>query len=182
MAKDFHVNGVAEIKVATGASAALELLGHAVDGVEIDPQIIRRPVYTDASGGPDGIPATYREVGEIHMIRANVIVYDVAVMAKVRKGGSALVNAVTEGVMQKAGRILDATAMGGTGVGGFYRLLILSPDDSEPRNYLYAHLLRKPRRLSTVETVYRMEWEAIPFVGTGNTMAAVTLFNTTTSG
>lgn len=182
MSTAFHVNGVAEIKVGTGSADALELLGHTVDGVEIDPQIIRNPIYTDAGGGPDGIPASYIDVGEIHIIRADVIVYDVAVMAKVRKGRSALVNTITEGVMQKAGRVMDATAVGGSGVGGFGRLLILSPDDSEPRNYLYSHLRRKPRRLRTAPTVYRLEWEALPFIGTADTLAAIVLFNTTTTG
>ncbi len=182
MATAFHVNGVAEIKVGTGSTAALELLGHTVDGVDIDPQIIQYPIFTDAGGGPGGIPASLQDVGEIHTISADVVVYDVAVLAKVRKGFSALTNTVTEGVMQKVGRVLDTTAVGSSGVGGLGRLLILSPDDSEPRNYLYARLVAKPRKLSTKVTIYRLRWEAIPYIGTGNTMASVVLFNTTTSG
>lgn len=181
MATAFHVNGVAEIKVGTGNSGALELLGHSIDGVDIDPQIVKRPIYTDAGGGEGGIPAAHQNVGEIHIVSADVIVYDVAVMAKVRKGMPNLVAGGTEGVMQKAGVILDSTAVGGSGVGGYYRLLILSPDDSEPRNYLYAHLMKKPRRVSTKNTVYRLQWECIPYIGTANTMASVVLFNTTTS-
>lgn len=182
MATAFHVNGVAEIKVGTGSAGALELLGHSVDGVEIDPQIIQFPIFTDSGGGPGGIPAAHQEVGEIHVISADVIVYDVAVMVKVRKGFSALVNTITEGVMQKVGRVLDTTVVGGSGIGGYGRLTILSPDDSEPRNYLYSRLIRKPRRLSTKVTVYRLQWEAIPYIGTANTMAAVVLHNTTTTG
>jgi hypothetical protein len=181
MATDFHVNGCAEIKVGTGSASALELLGHTVDGVEIDPIVLHRPIYTDSGGGPDGVPATKARVGEIHIIRASVIVYDKAVMVKVRQGVEGLEASKAEGIMTKSGLILDASAIGAAGNGGFYRLLILSPDDSEPRNYLYATLRRKPRRVSTKETVYQLEWEAIPFIGTAATMNDVVLFNTTTS-
>jgi hypothetical protein len=181
MATGYHVNGTAELQVATGTGAALELLGHTVNGVHIDPQIIQLPVFTDAGGGEQGVPATFHELGEIHVITADVIVYSEAILAKVRKGASALVNGITEGVMQKAGRILDATPVGGTGVGGLYRLLITSPDDATPRNYLYARLTRAPVRRSTLAMVWGLQWVAIPYVGTGTTMAGVVLFNQTTT-
>jgi hypothetical protein len=177
MPKTFHVNGVAELSTGTGSAGALELLGHTVNGVEIEPQILKRPIYTDAGGGDDGVPVTHRKVGEIHVVSADVIVYDEAVMAKVRRG----TENTTEGVMVGAGTILDNVVVGGTGAHGYYRLLISSPDDGVPWNYLTAHLMRAPRRLSTKETVYRLQWEAIPYVGTGTTMAGVVLFNRVTS-
>jgi hypothetical protein len=181
MATDFHINGVAEVKVGTGTAGALELLGHTVDGVTRDPQILEEPIFTDATGGPGGIPAAHQRIGEIHVVSADLIVYDKAVMAKVRKGGVALVGGLTEGVMSKAGVVLDNTAVGGSGKGGYYRLLILSPDDSEPWNYLYARLARMPVRLSTRPSIYRLQWECIPYVGTGDTMAGVVLFSNVTT-
>jgi hypothetical protein len=181
MATGYHCNGVSQIKVGTGASGALELLGHAVNGVHIDPQYIKRPVYTDASGGDDGIPATHRKVGEVHIISCDLVVYDEAVLSKVREGTEGLLAAVAEGVMTKAGAIFDNTAVGGSGVGGYHRLLILSPDDSTPRNYLTAHLIRAPVRRRTAEMIWGLQWEAIPYLGTGTTLAGVTLFNSTTT-
>lgn len=177
MATAFHVNGTAETKTGTGSSGTLELLGHSIMGVDIDVQPVVRPIYTDAAGGEDGIPAAERKVGEIAVISGEFIVYDEAVLAKVRKG----TETTTEGVMLGAGSILDTTAVGGSGVKGYYRLLILSPDDGLPWNFLAARLLRKPVRLSTKENVWRLAWQAIPYVGTGNTMAAVVLYNRTTS-
>lgn len=177
MATAFHVNGTAEIKTGTGSAGALELLGHTINGVEIDVTPVVRPIYTDAAGGDDGIPATERKAGEIAVIHADLIVYDEAVLLKVRKG----TETTTEGVMLGAGTILDNVAVGSTGVHGYYRLLILSPDDSLPWNFLTARLLRKPVRISTKENVWRLAWQAIPYVGTANTEAAVVLYNRTTS-
>jgi hypothetical protein len=181
MATAFHVNGIAEIKVGTGTSGALETLGHTINGVYIDPQLLEEPIYTDAGGGPGGVPATHVTQGEIHIVTAELIVYDVAVLAKIRKGMEKTVNSVTEGTMQKAGQILDSTAVGGSGVGGWFRLLILSPDDSEPRNYLTARLTRKPRRMSTRNTIYELQFKCVPLYVTANSLASVVLFNTTTS-
>jgi hypothetical protein len=181
MAKTYHVNGVAELLVGTGTAAALEQLGHTLDGVFIDPQMLEEPIYTDASGGPGGAPATFIKIGQIDIVRARVIVYDEAVLAKVRKGTETILAGAAEGVMTKAGIILDNTAVGGSGVGGFHRLLILSPDDTTPRNYLTARLRRHPVRRSTREMIWDLEWAAIPYLGTGTTLAGVTLFNTTTT-
>jgi hypothetical protein len=43
-----------------------------------------------------------------------------------------------------------------------------------------AHLLAAPVRLSTRVSVYRLQWEAIPYVGAANAMAGVTLYNRVT--
>lgn len=181
MATAFHVNGVSEVKVNTGTAGALETLGHSVEGWDVDPEIIQIPVYDDAGGGPGGIPSTYSHIGEIHRIRGNLIVYDEAVLAKVRKHGQLM---ATEGLMIAAGKLIDAQVQGGGGgsVGGLIRVLLTSPDESVPWNYLTARLLGKGKRLSTHPLIYRLAWEAIPFKAAANTLAGVTLYNRTTSG
>jgi hypothetical protein len=181
MATEILVNGVAELKCGTGTGGALELLGHSVDGVTRDPQIIEEPIFSDAGGGPGGVPVAHQRFGEIHIISADMLVIDKSVLGKIRKGGVALVGSVTEGVMTKAGTVLDNSQVGGSGKGGYYRLLILSPDGGEPWNYLYARLVRMPVRLSTRPSIYRLQWECIPYVGTGDTMAGVVLFNNVTT-
>jgi hypothetical protein len=181
MATGYHVNGVAEARVGTGSAGATELLGHSVDGFDIDPEIIQIPVYDDAGGGPGGVPSTFSHIGEIHRITGNLIVYDEAVLAKVRKQSQLM---ATEGLMIAAGKLLDAMVQGGGGgtVGGLFRLLILSPDEAVPWNYITARLLGKGTKLCTHPLVYRLAFEAIPFKGSANTLAGVTLYNRTTSG
>jgi hypothetical protein len=83
--------------------------------------------------------------------------------------------------MTKAGLLLDNTLIGGTGVGGYHRLLVLSPDAAEPYNYLTARLIRWPVRLSTLQMVFRCQWRAIPYMGAADTMNDVVLFNATTT-
>jgi hypothetical protein len=176
-----HVNGVAEIKVGTATAGALELLGHSLDGVTIDPQYIEDPVFSDAGGGPGGVPVTFIKQGQIDIISADIHVSDEAVLAKIRKGTETILAGAAEGVMTKAGLILDNTLVGGSGVGGYHRLLILSPDDQTPRNYLTARLMRDPVRRSTKEMVWRLQWKAIPYIGPANTMAGAVLWNSVTT-
>lgn len=181
MATQFHPNGTAEIKVGTGSAGALELLGHSINGVDRDPNIIRYPIYTDACGGDGGVPAAHQRIGQVDRVSADVIVYDESVMAKVRQGIDLIKASLAEGVMAVAGAVLDNGTIGGSGNGGYYRLLITSPLDGRPFNYVSAILEREPVRLSTRVMVYRLSWLAIPYVGTGNTMANITLYNSTTS-
>jgi hypothetical protein len=98
MSTAFHVNGVAEVKVGLGASGALALLGHSINGVDINNRQVKLPVYTDAAGGDGGIPATYQKIGVIATVSTDIIVYDEAVMSAVRAGPET----TTEGLMVPA--------------------------------------------------------------------------------
>jgi hypothetical protein len=175
----FHVNGTAEAKVGLGASGALQLLGHSINGVDIDLRPIKFPVYTDAAGGDGGVPATYQKIGQIALVRGEFVVYDEAVMSNVRAGPEVFA-AETEGTMIYAGTIMDTVPPGGSGNHGFYRLLILSPGDV-PWNFVSAHLLGSPVRLSTRVSVWRLQWEAIHFTGTANSTLGSVLYNRVTS-
>jgi hypothetical protein len=73
MATAIRVNGVAEIKVGTGSAGALELLGHSFEGTTIDPQMVEEPVFTDAGGGPNGIPVTFIKLGRFDIISADIV-------------------------------------------------------------------------------------------------------------
>src|SRR5438552_812714 len=99
MATAFHYNGNCEVKTGTGTAGALELLGHTINGVDRDPQIIEYPVYTDAGGGEGGVPATFQRIGQIDVVSADVIVYDETVLAKIRRHPEL----PTEGTMGLAG-------------------------------------------------------------------------------
>lgn len=176
----FHVNGVAELKVNTGSAGALETLGHSVDGVDVEPRVMHRPIHDDAGGGSDGVPATYQNIGEMHIITADVVVYDEAVLLKIRRQSMLL---ATEGTMIGAGKIMDPMVQGGSGgtVGGLFRLLVLSPDEALPHNWPTVRLLGKGKRLSTKTLIYRLAFEAIPYKGAANTLAGTILYNRTAS-
>ena len=171
MATSIHVNGTATLKTGTGAASALELLGHSLDGVDLDFQDIREFVYSDAGGGPGNVPIDVQEFGETCVISADLIVYDEAVLTKIRKRPGQ----GTEGLLSAPGRLMGANS-------DFVRLLVESPTESVPWNFLYTYLRRKPVKLSTKRSIWRVQWQAIPYIGTASAATGTTLFNRTTSG
>lgn len=175
MATAIHVNGVAQIKIglytAGPVAVTTELLGHALDGVDIEPEIHIDPVFADTGGGTGGVPVDFQEIGQVARISADVIVYDEAVLTKVRKRPSSS----AEGLLGTTGSLIVAGAL-------YQRVLILSPGDSVPYNFPCAITSRWPVRLSTRRTIYRVQWLAFAPIGTATAALGSILYNTTTSG
>lgn len=168
MARQIHVSGEAAIKTGTGSSSALEDLGVSVDGVEIAVRDHTEPIFTDTFGPQ--VPFDEQQFLETALIRATLVFYDEAVMAKIRtKTGSA------EGTMGAAGALWGAGSF-------YYRLLVLSPTASRPYNFPKARLLDAfPAKVGTRKTTIDCTWFAVPYTGTAGATTSAVLYNSTTS-
>jgi hypothetical protein len=163
-----HVNGEALFRSGTGASSALESLGVTVDGADIEIRDHTEPVFTDTAG-PD-MPFDEQQFGETAIIKGQMIFYDDVVLAK-HRGRPANVLAAAEGTIGNMGALW--------GAGGLYfRLLVLSPTDSVPWNFLTARLLdAAPSKHGTRRTLWDLTWFAIPFKGAAGLTAGTVLYN-----
>lgn len=120
-----NVAGKVQIWVGTGASAALELLGYSVNGVNI----VERPFFTnvpgDENGGDEGPPVDKQFMGELHYVRLEMGKFDDTIFAKIR----AKLRGNTEASSFVPGTLVSC--------GGYtYRLLLQGVNFT--RNYLVA--------------------------------------------
>jgi hypothetical protein len=165
-----HVNGTTAIRTGTGGSGALELLGHSLDGVDLDFEDMREFVYSDAGGGPNMLPIDVQEFGEVCTVSADLIVYDEAVFTKIRKRPGA----AAEGQLSAPGRLMGVN-------GDLYRLLIESPIEVLPWNFPTTFLQRKPIKLSTKRSIWRLRWFAFAYIGNASAAAGAVLYNRVTT-
>jgi hypothetical protein len=163
MAVAYEMKGPVAIKVDTGATNALELLGYSEDGVMIDDQVFREDIKCDLRGGQAGPPDEVQYFGAIHLIQFTLVKFDAAVLAKVL----AHVYGQTAGTVADPGTFLSDNG---------FRLLLHST--SVPRNYLLAAPWRGMKiPAGTRATRIPMTWEAHA-VDVSGTM---TLYNATTT-
>lgn len=90
MACNFYVPGPAQIAVGTGASGALEFLGHTRDGAHVREDLFTEPVICDIAGSRQ--PADMLALGKLVTVSLVIVRYDPAVMTKLNSryiGGSA---------------------------------------------------------------------------------------------
>lgn len=169
MAAAVHVSGEALIKTGTGSASALETLGVSVDGVDIDIEDHVDPIFTDTFGPK--VPFEEQSFLQSARINIRLVFYDEAILLKLRPQ---LVSG-TEGTMSQAGSLFGAS-------GKYFRLLILSPLDTLPWNFLYARCDRgKKVKIGTVKNVWDLNFFAIPYTGTVTSSSGAVLYNRTTS-
>lgn len=178
MANSFHVNGPANIYTAaagydarsgSGATpSTVALLGVSQDGVEIEFSPKFKPFMAD-TGGPD-VPVTEQATGIDAMIRMDLVIYDEAVFAVLRRQPGQ----TSEGLMEAMGYMMAPT--------DYRRLFIASPTEALPYNFPTARLARKPVKLSTIRSVWRLEWYAFAYVGTALTSAGAVLYDRVLTG
>lgn len=127
MTATVHNHGKATIKVDTGSSNALEILGYTRNGVDVYDEGFWIDVPGDENGGDQGDPIDIQYLGEMARVRIELTKIDTAVLAKVMKRRNAA--AKTAGTVDTPGRFVFLNSE-------FFRLVIDSPTD--PRNFLRA--------------------------------------------
>ena len=182
MSLSIHVNGEAKARTGTASASALEDLGVTVDGAEIELRDYTEPVFTDTFG-PD-VPFDEQQFLEDALIRLTLVFYDDAVLAKVR-GRSANIATTAVGTTGFAGALWGSgvTGQGGAATKMYFRLLILSPGDALPYNFLNSRLRNSAsQKIGTRRTLWTTEFIALPYTGTGGTTSGNVLYNRTTTG
>lgn len=170
MAEAVHVSGEARIKIGSGSVGALEILGVSEDGVDINIEDHVDPVMTDTFG--PRVPFDEQHFLETGTIQMRLIFYDEAILAKIRRP---LLNSAAEGTMVEAGTLYGAA-------GHYFRLLILSPQDSLPWNFLSARMERAKRvKIGTKRNAWDLSFFAIPYTGFAGTSVGGLLYNRVTT-
>ena len=107
-------------------------------------------------------------------IECQLVFYDDTVLSTIRsRPAGALANA--EGTVGNAG-----TLWGGGGL--YFRLLVLSPTDALPYNFLKARLRGSyPQKIGTRRTLWNLEFLALPYSGASGATANTVLYNRTTT-
>jgi hypothetical protein len=172
-----HVNGPAIIYVSAGYDArsgaggtptVLAKLGVSVDGVEVDVTPKFQAVKAD-TGGPD-VPVTEQATGFDATLRMDVVLYDGAVLVTTLKQPGQ----TSEGLMEAMGYMMAPA--------DYHRLFIAAPNaDGGPYNFPTARLARRPIKLSTLRSIWRLEWYAFAYVGVALTSAGAVLYNSDTT-
>lgn len=163
MAESYNSQGPVAIKVDTGSSNALELLGYSEDGIRIDDQVFRDDMKCDLRGGQQGPLDEAQYFGAIHIVQFTLVKFDQAVLAKVL----AHIYAQTAGTVAAPGTFMSANA---------FRLLLHSTANS--RNYLRAIPWRGINwQAGTRATRVPMTWEC----HAKDVSGVWTLYNTTTT-
>lgn len=171
MSRTNHVSGECLLRTGTGGSNALEDLGYTVDGVDLEFHRHTSDVKADTGGGEEGVPVDVQEMGKEAFIRAQLVSYDEAVLAKIRKDA----DETTEGGLATIGRLLGAN-------GHLFRLLLTSPSEAVPWNFPTVYLHDSASvKLGTKRTIWNLTFRAIAYIGIG-TSKDVVLYNRTTSG
>lgn len=137
MANQVNVAGLAAIKLDTGASNALELLGYTEDGAQITFKGFFHDVPTDENGGPEGPPTDIQYFGETAEIRLLLPKFDPLIVDKMFARAH-YVGAATPGVVQTPGSLMIAGAYS-------FRLLIHST--TAPMNFPIS-VFREPHELN----------------------------------
>lgn len=188
MSGSYHIDGECQIKVGTGASAALEVLGVSVDGVDIELQDHTERIDIDTLGGPAGPPGDEQAFPQTGLVHAQLIWWDQAVLRRVRSrvGGSSA--AIAAGTVADGAQPASGTLHRGGGL--YFRLLLTSND--EPWNFLLARVLNnQAHRSGTRARPWDLNFYCVPFMNTaiGNTYydgnsasaSSAILFNRSTS-
>ncbi len=153
-----------------------------VDGVEIELRDYTEPVYTDTFG-PD-VTFDEQQFLEDALVRLTLVFYDDAVLAKVR-GRPANINSTAEGTTGFAGALWGSgvTGQGGAATKMYFRVLIASPGDALPYNFLNCRVRNSAsQKVSTRRTLWTVEFIALPYTGTSGTTSGNVLYNRTTTG
>lgn len=170
MARVIHLNGEAAVKSGTGASNTLEDWGVSVNGVTMTFHPMTEKIFTDTFG--PYVQFDDQQFLETATIDIDFVFYDQAVWEHciVRTmAGAAL------GTMPAAGTLLGAT-------GNYFRLLIMSPSDGLPHNFLSSKIIDgMVVPVGTRRTIPKVSLEAIPYTGSAGSSAGAVLFNRTTT-
>lgn len=148
---------------------ALELLGISVDGVSISANIQLKDVHIDTYGSE--IPFDKVGAGVIWNISAELIYYDLAVLAKLQSEFSG----TTVGQLGSIGTLMVAG-------GHTHRLLIASPKLTQPYNFPMALLVDSDDfKLNAVDPIiHTLKWQAMASQQTVDSLNAL-IWNTTTT-
>jgi hypothetical protein len=170
MAMQVHLNGEARIRTGTGAANALEDWGVSVNGVNMTFDPMTEDVITDTFGPM--VPFDFQQFLETATIEIEFVFYDSGVWQ--RSISRTLANAA-RGTMPAAGTLL--------GQGGFlFRLLVNSPTDGDPYNFLACKIeqgMSVP--VGTRRTMPKVTCKAIPYTGLAGTSAGAVLYNQVTT-
>lgn len=149
MAESVHNHGKATIKVGTGTSAALELLGYTRNGADVTEEGFWIDVPGDEHGGDSGPPIDIQYIGEMARVRLELTKFDQAILAKVMKRLNAA--AKTAGARGTVGRFVFLNSE-------FFRLVIDTP--TNPKNFPVA-VPRAPtnRNMGTRFTMKVLEFD-----------------------
>lgn len=148
MPQMIHINGEAALQVGTGGNGALRQLGVSLDGVSIAVVDHTIPIPTDDWGGPDGTPYDEMYLSTDATVRCTLVLYDSVVLASIRGRPNA------DGVLGTPGSLWRAG-------GGYYRLLIESPEAEEPWNFPAARLKDAAEtKIGTRRSVWDLIWFA----------------------
>jgi hypothetical protein len=167
MAKQIHVNGECLLRIFfPSAPSVPQDLGYTVNGVDLEIRKHTFDVKADTGGGDDGGPVDIQVLGKEAIIRAELVSYDKAVLALIRKDA----DETTEGLLASAGKLMGAG-------GYFYRLLLTSPVENEPWNFPTATLVDSYSvKLGTKRTVWNLTFRAIAYIGANASLNTV-LYN-----
>lgn len=170
MAETIHVSGEAHIRVAVPSGTTLASLGYSVNGVTIELERRTAPVMADTGGGEEGVPVDFQSMGRIARVRAQLVIYDEAVLAPLRK----LADETNEGELETIGYLLGANSK-------LNRLLITSPSEALPWNFPTGFLTGAQEvKIGTRRTAWDINWFAFAYIGAGTSVGKV-LYNRVTT-
>lgn len=127
MAATVHNHGKATIKVNTGTSDALEIVGYTRNGADVSEEGFWIDVPGDENGGDSGDPIDIQYLGEMARVRIELTKFDQAVLSKVMKRLKDV--AKVEGTVATPGTFVFLNSLA-------FRLVIDSP--TNPKNFLRA--------------------------------------------
>lgn len=149
MAATVHNHGLATIKVGTGSSGALEILGYTRNGADVSEEGFFVDVPGDENGGDSGPPIDIQYMGEMARVRIELTKFDTTILAKVMKRLNDA--GKTSGAVGTVGKFIFLNSIG-------FRLCIDSPAD--PHNFPLA-VPRAPtqRNMGTRFTMKVLEFD-----------------------
>jgi hypothetical protein len=173
MATPVQVFGAAQIQVSFFASngssfADPQVLGYSENGVEVSEEPAIMPVYSDETGGQQGVPFDHQYMGERHLLRLALTRWDDAVYAKMKQPWPVPPNA---GFLPTPGKLLYQDkgffrlAYGNNNVGIVYPKCVMV---AEPRSTnkgtrhaiaTFAVLAQPARIETTVSQVTTVTWK-----------------------
>jgi len=127
MPASVHNHGKCTVKVNTGASGALEILGYTRNGADVSEEAFWIDVPGDENGGDSGDPIDIQYLGEMARVRLELTKFDPLVLTKVMKRLNAA--GKTAGSVGTVGQFVFATAVE-------FRLVLDTP--VEPKNFYRA--------------------------------------------
>jgi hypothetical protein len=154
MAQTFHVHGPLYALVGVGSAGALLPLGMSRDGADVEIEVYKVPVMTDAAGEA---PADYQHTGSTARISFELPAWDEDVLATVLTRAEA---SGTEGQSGPMGALI--------GTGGFSHSLYLPSATDRPWFFPTTTLVQPHRvRSGTVHSIKRLTFHAWRYVAPG---------------